>query len=67
MGGPYQQMLPSTDLQDLPTPACAACHASRAQFVQADRGHVQRRLFETHLSPLDGLGHPRYRPLGVVV
>jgi hypothetical protein len=42
MGGRYQQMLPSGDLQDLPTTARAACHASRAQFVQADRGHIQR-------------------------
>ena len=43
MGGRYQQMLPSRDLQDLPTPARVACYASRAQFVQADRGHVRQR------------------------
>jgi hypothetical protein len=38
----FQHMLPSRDLQDLPTPARAACHASRAQFVQADRRHVRQ-------------------------
>ena len=43
MGGRSQQMRPSQDLQDLPAPAPTACHASRTQFVQADRGHVQQR------------------------
>jgi hypothetical protein len=36
-------MLPASDLQDLPSPAQAACHASRAQFLQADWWHVRQR------------------------
>ncbi len=35
--------------------------SSRGEFL------FRRRLFETHLSPSDGLGHPRGQPLGVVV
>jgi hypothetical protein len=36
-------MLPSRDLQDMPTPARTTCNASRTQFVQANRGHVRQR------------------------
>jgi hypothetical protein len=35
-------MLPPADLQDLPTSARASCHASQAQLLQANRGHVRR-------------------------
>jgi hypothetical protein len=36
---------------------------SRSLYLHTE---MRRRLFETHLSPSDGLGLPRCQPLGVV-
>ena len=48
MGIRYLRMLPSADLQSLPPAARALAYASRAHFVNQDRGIVRSHNDSTH-------------------